>query len=356
MTDTPLGTGLIGYGMAGSVFHAPLIAAEPRLHLLAVASSRNEQIARELPGVRAVPDPNALIADPAIELVVIASPNASHVPLAEQALRAGKHVVVDKPFAIASADAQRLLELAATQRRVLSVFHNRRWDHDYLTLRRAVDDGLLGEIFQYEARYDRFRPQPKPGWRERPEPGAGVLYDLGAHLIDQALQLFGLPESVSADVQMQRAGAQADDWFQLRLRYGRRRVLLGASCLAAGPGPHFAVHGERGSFVKYGMDGQEAALKAGRRPGMPDWGDPSDAPAAQYTDADGHRRELPGERGAYERYYRGIAAAILDGAAPPVRAEEARDVIAVIEAAQRSSDERREIAPSPFPPAGNRGS
>ena len=342
--NTPVGTGLIGYGLAGSVFHAPLIGAESRLRLLAVASSRSEQIGHELPGVHAVADSDALIEDPAVELVVIASPNASHVPLAERALRAGKHVVVDKPLAITRVEAQRLVELANERDRLLSVFHNRRWDHDYLTLRRTVDEGRLGEIYQYEARYDRFRPQPKPGWREQPEPGAGVLYDLGAHLIDQALQLFGLPESVSADVQVQRTAAQADDWFQLRLRYGRRRVLLGASCLVAGPGPHFAVHGDRGSFVKYGMDGQEAALKAGQRPGMQGWGESADAPLARYTDATGHSEPLASERGAYERYYRGIAASILDGLPPPVHAEEACNVIAVIEAALRSSTERREIA------------
>jgi scyllo-inositol 2-dehydrogenase (NADP+) len=275
---------------------------------------------------------------------VIASPNACHAPLAEQALRAGKHVVVDKPFAIASADAQALIDLATERGLLLSVFQNRRWDHDFLTLRRAIDEGRLGEIYQYEARYDRFRPQPKQGWRERPEPGAGVLYDLGAHLIDQALALFGLPESVSADVQVQRAAARADDWFHLRLRYGRRRVILGASCLAAGPGPHFSVHGDRGSFVKYGLDGQEAALKAGLRPGMPGWGEEADDLRARYTDADGHHQALANERGAYETYYRGIAAAIRDGAPPPVRAEQARDVIAVIEAALRSAAEGRDIA------------
>jgi scyllo-inositol 2-dehydrogenase (NADP+) len=343
----PVGTGLIGYGLAGSVFHAPLILAEPRLRLHAVASSRGEQIGRELPGVRAVADSAALIADPAVELVVIASPNASHAPLAEQALRAGKHVVVDKPFAIASADAQRLIDLAAARGRVLSAFQNRRWDHDFLTLRRTIAEGRLGEVYQYEARYDRFRPQPKQGWRERPEPGAGVLYDLGAHLIDQALELFGLPESVSADVQVQRATAQADDWFHLRLRYGRRRVILGASCLIAGPGPHFSVHGDQGSFVKYGLDGQEAALKAGLRPGMPGWGEEPEELRARYTDAEGRSETLPHERGAYEAYYRGIAAAIRDGAPPPVRAEQARDVIVVIEAALRSAAEGREVALAP---------
>jgi len=342
---TRVATGLIGYGTAGAVFHAPLIQAEPRLRLDAVASSRAERIGRELPGVRALPDAGALLADPAIELVVVATPNASHFPLAARALEAGKHVVVDKPLAVDAAQAQALIDLAARHGRLLSVFQNRRWDSGFLTLRRVLAEGRLGEVASYEARFDRFRPQIKPGWRERAEePAGGVLYDLGAHLVDQALLLFGRPEAVEADVFAQRAQAVVPDGFELRLHYGRRRVRLGASSLMAGPGPQLAVHGERGSFLREGLDGQEAALRAGRRPGMPGWGEEPAAHAARFVDAQGHGAPLSNERGSYESYYRGIAASLRDGAPPPVRAEEARDVLRVIEAALRSSAERRTVA------------
>ncbi|KRF01946.1 oxidoreductase [Frateuria sp. Soil773] len=343
---SPIQTGLIGYGLAGSVFHAPLLLAEPCLRLAAIATSRAGQVRSDVPSARAC-EVDALLDDPAIELVVVATPNDSHVPLAARALRAGKHVVVDKPLAVRSAEAQQLIDLASRHGRLLSVFQNRRWDAGFLALRRAIEEDRLGDIASYEARFDRFRPQPKTGWRERDEPGAGVLYDLGAHLIDQALALFGLPELVDADVAVQRAQARVPDWFQLRLHYGRRRVLLGASTLMARPGPQLAVHGERGSFLQFGLDGQEAALKSGLRPGQPGWGALAAGGTLRLYDADGAEHVLDDARGAYEQYYRGIAASLRDGAPPPVRAEDARDTLRVIEAAMRSSAERRSVAVLP---------
>ena len=340
---TAVNVGLIGYGLAGAVFHAPLICAEPGLQLAAVVSRRAEQIAQELPGVAALADPQTLFEDPAIELVVIATPNDSHADLAARALKAGKHVVVDKPFTIHSRDADALIALAEQQQRLLSVFHNRRWDADFLTLRRYCEAGELGEIYHYEARFDRFRPAIKAGWREQPAPGAGLLYDLGAHLIDQALQLFGMPEAVDAEILAQRPQASVDDWFSLRLSYGSRRVLLGVSSLMAGPGPHFSVHGERGSFLSFGLDGQEPALKQGQRPGMPGWGE-SDNWQARYTDAEGQPHEVRREPGRCEAYYRGIVASLRHRTALDVTAQQARAVIGVIEAAQRSSDEARLVA------------
>ncbi|OHV08928.1 oxidoreductase [Kushneria phosphatilytica] len=337
-----LKTGLIGYGTAGAAFHAPLISAEPRLELTAVASSRAAQIAHDLPSATRT-DPTTLIEDPAIDLVVIATPNDSHAPLAEQALRAGKHVVIDKPFTVTSEESRALIALAQKHDRLLSVFQNRRWDGDFLTLRQLIDAHRLGEVLHYEAHFDRFRPVPKTGWRETTSPGAGVLYDLGAHLIDQAVQLFGLPEAITADVQTQRPQASVDDWFHLVLRYGRLRVILGASCLMAGPGPHFAVHGDRGSFIKYGLDVQESQLKAGQWPGQPGWGEEPEAQRGLYTDGEGHQRTMATERGRYEAFYAGIAAAVLEGAPLPVTAEQAHDVVRVIEAAHQSARERREI-------------
>lgn len=335
--------GLIGYGLAGAVFHAPLIRSVPRLRLAAIATRREGQVMTDHSGVAVHPTPEVLIAEPGIDLVVIASPNETHFPLARAALEAGKHVVVDKPFTNTSGEADELIELAARKGRLLSVFQNRRWDADFLTVRRCIEQGLLGEVASYEAHFDRFRPAIKPGWREQESPGSGILYDLGAHLIDQALVLFGPPRAVTADVLAQRPGARTVDYFHLTLDHGRRRVIVRSSTLVREPGPRFAVHGDGGSFLKHGIDGQEEALKAGKRPGMPEWGREDPRWSGTLVTADGERRTIESLPGAYEAYYEGIAAAILDGAPPPVRAEESRDVIRIIEAAMRSSSERRTI-------------
>ncbi|WP_438034324.1 oxidoreductase [Sorangium sp. So ce204] len=336
--------GLVGYGLAGAVFHAPLIRSVPRLRLAAIATRREGQVMADHSGVAVHPTPEVLIAEPGIDLVVIASPNETHFPLARAALEAGKHVVVDKPFTITSAEADELIALAARRGRLLSVFQNRRWDADFRTVRSCIEQGLLGEVASYEAHFDRFRPAIKQGWREQAAPGSGILYDLGAHLIDQVLVLFGPPRAVTADVLAQRSGARTVDYFHLTLDYGKRRVIVRSSTLVPEPGPRFAVHGDGGSFLKHGIDGQENALKAGTRPGVPEWGREDPRWFGTLVTASGERRVIESLPGAYEAYYEGIAAAILDGAPPPVRAEEARDVIRVIEAAMKSAAERRTIS------------
>lgn len=340
----PIPTGLIGYGTAGAFFHAPLIAAAGRLRLVAIGSRRTDDILRDFPEAKAYENPQDLIADPSIELVVIATPNESHASLARAALEAGKHVVVDKPFTLNAAEAEALIGLADQHGRMLSVFQNRRWDNDFLTVRRLVDDGRLGEIAYYEAHFDRFRPEIKQGWRETDAPGSGLLYDLGAHLIDQALVLFGMPRAITADVTRQRAAARADDYFHLVLDYGHRRVVLHASVLVRDPGPRYLVHGDGGSFVKYGIDGQEAALRDGRRPGSEGWGEDDPTLFGRFTDADGTVATIETLPGRYTAFYESVAAAIQDGAALPVEAREARDVIRVIEAAQISARERRTVS------------
>ncbi|MDF3980854.1 oxidoreductase [Luteibacter sp. PPL554] len=339
----PIPTGLIGYGTAGAFFHAPLIAAAEGLRLAAIGSRRRDDIRRDFPEARAYDDPRDLIADPAIELIVIATPNDSHASLAHAALEAGKHVVVDKPFTLDAASADALIDLARRHGRTLSVFQNRRWDNDFLTVRRLVDDGRLGEVAYYEAHFDRFRPEIKPGWRESETPGAGLLYDLGAHLIDQALVLFGMPLAVTADLTRQRAVARADDYMHLVLDYGRRRAVLHAAMLVRDPGPRYLVHGDGGSFVKYGIDGQEAALREGRRTGGRGWGEDDPARFGRFTDIDGSVSIIDTLPGRYTAYYDGVAAAIRDDAPVPVDPREARDVIRVIEAAQVSARERRTV-------------
>jgi scyllo-inositol 2-dehydrogenase (NADP+) len=287
-----------------------------------------------------------LLEDPAVELVVVAAPNAVHHELAAAALRAGRHVVVDKPFTLTTAEADELIELAEAGDRRLSVFHNRRWDGDFLTVRRCLDAGLLGEVSSFSSRYDRFRPAPKGGWKEAAVPGSGILYDLGPHLIDQALQLFGPPETVSADLRVQRPGVEALDWAHLVLGYGRLRVLLRAGMEVRDPGPRFEVHGDLGSFVKWGLDPQEAALRAGGRPGDPGWGsEPPDLHGTLTTEVAGLelRGRVTGVPGDYGAFYAAMAAAIAGDGPVPVAPAEARATIAVIEHALRSGREGRVV-------------
>jgi scyllo-inositol 2-dehydrogenase (NADP+) len=343
----PVGVGLLGYGLAGSGLHAPLIGAEPRLRLHAVASRRPEKVHRDVPAVRVVATPAALLEDPAVELVVVAAPNALHHQLAGAALRAGRHVVVDKPFVTSSAEADELIRLAEREDRLLSVFQNRRWDGDYLTVRHCVRAGLVGHVSTYIARYDRFSPHPLGGWREREEPGSGVLWDLGAHLVDQALQLFGLPTTVMADVGAQRPGALADDYFHVVLGYRELRAILHAGSLVRAPGPRFEVHGDKGSFLKHGVDPQARELESGGRPGDPGWGsDPEDRYGSLTTEVaglevTGRLATLPG---SYQSFYRGMASAILGEGPVPVAAEEARNTVRMLECALQSSREGRVVA------------
>jgi scyllo-inositol 2-dehydrogenase (NADP+) len=342
-----IGVGLVGYGLAGSALHAPLIGAEPRLRLHAVASRRPDKVHGDLPAVSVVATPAALLEDPAVELVVVAVPNALHHQLAGAALRAGRHVVVDKPFVTSSSEADELIRLAEQAGRLLSVFHNRRWDGDYLTVRHCVRAGLLGRVSTYIARYDRFAPHPLGGWREGEGPGAGVLWDLGAHLVDQALQLFGPPATVMADVGSQRPGARTDDYFHVVLGYRELRAILHAGSLVRAPGPRYEVHGDKGSFRKYGVDRQAAALEAGERPGDPGWGsDPEDRYGSLTTEVaglevTGRLATLPG---SYQSFYRAMAGAILGDGPVPVAAEQARDTVRVIESALQSSRDGRVVA------------
>jgi scyllo-inositol 2-dehydrogenase (NADP+) len=309
-----------------------------------VVTSRRDQVAKDLPGVAAVADINDVLGDPFIDLLVIASPSANHFEHATAALLAGKHVVVDKPFATTAREADELIDLAESQGLILTVFQNRRWDGDYLTARHCIEQGWLGKVFHYEVHFDRFRPQIKAGWREEPRPGSGILYDLGAHLIDQSLHLFGMPRAVTADIIAQRADAKVEDYFHLVLDYAPLRVILHSATLVPHPGPRFTVHGDGGSFLKYCLDGQEDALKQGLRPGEQQWGADQPEYYGELTPAGGTTRKVETLRGGYEKYYEFLAACLLTGTPPPVDAHDSRNGLLVIEAAQRSAAERRTIA------------
>ena len=339
-----LNAALVGYGYVGRVFHAPLLAHTDGIHLHTVVSSDAGKVHAELPSVRVVADPRQAFADDDIDFVVIATPNATHAALAMAALRAGRHVVVDKPFTTTLAEARQVAAVATETRRIASVFQNRRWDGDFLTLRQLVDTGALGEIVELHSRFDRYRPQVPDRWRERAEPGSGLWFDLGPHLLDQALQLFGTPQSIQADVGLQRDGAVVDDFFQATLHYGRLRVVLHASVLTSTANARFTVHGTLGSASMRGEDVQESQLKAGMAPGAPGWGVPL-LPAVVSRIDDGERRDtaIDGLAGDYRHYYAAMRDAILGDGPPPVSLEQALEVMSLLELGATSAHEGRTV-------------
>jgi len=335
---------LLGYGYAGKTLHAPLIRSVPGLRLTTVMSSRAVQVKAELPDVAVVKSADEVVADHAVDLVVIATPNDTHFDLAHRALAAGKHVVVDKPFTITPEEASALIAQAKPTGRLLSVFHNRRWDADFLTVRQLIAGGDLGDVVHFESHFDRYRPVIQNRWRDGPGPGAGIWFDLGSHLVDQALQLFGPPAAVFGDLALQRPGAVAVDYFHVLLRYPRLRVVLHGSNLVAETVRRFEVHGTSGSFVKYGLDTQEDSLKRGEHPGGPGWGgDPRDGVLTAWIDGAPQVRHVPMIPGNYPAYYEGVRGAIEAGAPNPVPPKEALAVMNVLELAARSAAEGREV-------------
>lgn len=351
MHSDPLRVGLVGYGYAGKTFHAPLIAAVPGLRLAAVSSHGPQRVKADWPDAEVLPDARALLQRDDLDLIVIASPNDSHFPLARAALAAGRHVVVDKPFTLMLAEARELAALAHARRRLLSVFHNRRWDGDFLTLRELDRSGALGRIVNLESAFDRYRPQVRERWRESAAPGGGLWFDLGPHLLDQALQLFGWPRSISLAQAVLRDGGQADDWFQARLDYPGRRVVLRASMLAAAASPRFVVHGTGGSWVKLGLDPQEDALKAGQRPQwppQPGWGEERNVSLITRPCGEALRTDhWPLAAGCQAAYYAAVHDALRGDGPNPVPPHEAVAVMALLELGRRSAHEGRALPCGP---------
>jgi predicted dehydrogenase len=342
----PVRVALIGYGLAGRVFHAPLIRHTPGLELHTVVVRDTARLHTELADVRVVSPIDPVLADGAIDLVVIATPNDTHAPLAEAALAAGKHVLVDKPFALDAMQAGRVLATAAKAGRIATAFHNRRRDADFLVLRDLIETGALGTIRELHSHFDRFRPQVPDRWRDRAGPGAGLWLDLGSHLADQALQLFGQPDVVQADITAQRSGAHSDDWFHVVLRYPQHRVILHAGSLVADAGLRFAAHGSRGSYIKHGLDPQEQALREGRTPGMTGWGrDPR--PGMLTTIVEGHTTQRPTDErhGDYPAFYASLRDAIRSGAPAPVSGEEILMLMRVLDAGFASAARGCAVAP-----------
>ncbi|WP_024801302.1 Gfo/Idh/MocA family oxidoreductase [Nocardia sp. BMG51109] len=336
-----LGVAVIGYGLAGAVFHAPLVAAEPRLRVAAVVTSserRAEQARREHSGARVVPTADELFADPAgVDLVVVATPNRTHAPLATRALAAGLPVVVDKPFALTAAEGEQMIAAAERAGRLLTVFQNRRWDSDFRTVRRLIEDGSLGAVRRFESRFERWRPVPKGGWREvgGAAEGAGILYDLGSHLVDQALHLFGPVAGIYCELDSRRDGVPTDDDAFLALTHvSGVRSHLWMSAVAPQLGPRFRVLGSDSGYVSYGLDPQEEALRSGRRPdGRKPWGT-VDSENWGLLGTEGDVHPTPSEPGDYPAFYAAMADALLDGLPVPVDPWDAVAALQVLEQAR----------------------
>jgi scyllo-inositol 2-dehydrogenase (NADP+) len=349
--------GLIGFGLAGRSFHAPVIRAVPGLRLAAILQRKGSEAGDAYPDVRVARSLDELLAIPELRLIVIASPNETHYPFARQCLAAGKDVVVDKPFATTLAEAVDLVQFAKQSGRLLTVYQNRRYDGDFAAIRELVAGGTLGRIVRFETNYDRFRPHLRPNaWREQSVPGAGILFDIGPHLIDHALLLFGRPEAITAEARTERDGALADDAFDIFLHYPRgMRAALRSSILAVAPRPRFVLLGTQGAFFKQTFDPQENNLRRGYIPKDAPWGAETEENWGVLTLADAAgastQRRIPSHTGDYRDYYANVRDVLLGQATPVVTSEQALDVMRALELARESSSKRCTI---PWPDAAAR--
>ena len=335
----PINTALCSYGMSGLVFHGPLLEAHPGYKVSKILERTKHESKDKHPGSQVVRNFDDIIDDPAIELVVVNTPDHLHVDMATRAMEAGKHVVVEKPFTLLTSEAEQLIEIAEKHGVILSVYHNRRWDGVYRTVKEVLASGKLGRMVDFEVHFDRFRNYIKASWKDQAN-GTGTLYNLGSHLVDQALTLFGMPDRLFCDTRMLRDGALTDDSYDLWLHYPDFKCMLRSSYLVREPGPSFMIHGTEGSFLAWGTDPQERDLKDGLIPGSEGWGmDPSFSHARIHTDFEGKHIEgdYPLLAGNYMEYYDNIYEAIRNDATLEVTAQQAKDVIRIIEAAYESS-------------------
>jgi predicted dehydrogenase len=341
-----LNVGIVGFGLSGQVFHAPFIDVNPHFNLHTIVTS-GTLAGEKYPSVKITSSFDELLANPEIDIVIVCSPNALHFPHASAALQAGKHVIVEKPFTVNSAEAQNLIEIANEAGKYVFPFHNRRWDSDFLTIKYLIAQGLLGKVVDYESRFDRFTPSIKrAGWKYQQKEGGGTLFDLGIHLIDQTVSLFGTPEGVFCRLFNQREGSVTDDSFDLKLIYPDLNVTLKASVFVKEPGPRFQVHGTQGSFVKYGLDCQESQLKLNTKPGTKGFGiEPISQRGILNTgllgkEFRGRYKTLPGD---YMEFFNNVYSVIANGTEMAIKPEDALLNIRIIEAARKSDQEKKSI-------------
>ena len=348
--DNKIRTGIIGFGLSGRVFHAPFVDIVDGFELSKISTTNINSIniaQVRYPSTTIVSDGQDIIDDNNIDLVIVTSPNTVHFSWAKAALLANKHVVVEKPFTVTFAEAQKLVELSKEKEKILTVYHNRRFTSDTKTVKKILASGLLGEVVDYETHFDRFRPEPKEGaWREDALPGSGIFYDLGSHLIDQSLYFFGMPQAVTAHIQAVRPWAKADDSFDVKLHYPTHTATLKSATLAKIPGPTYQIHGTKGSFIKYGLDVQEENIDKGDIPNTPDWGmEPEAIWGTLKAECEGIEicSVIESEKGDYRDYFINLRDAIWGKAQIAVTAEEGANVMKIIELAIQSDKERRTI-------------
>lgn len=342
--STVIHVGLVGFGLSGRYFHAPFLSVNPRFKLKKIASSRPDAVRAFDPAIEWVATPEELFADEAIDLVFICSPNETHVSYARQALERGKHVVVEKPFALHEHEAVSLLELAAKQGLMATAYQNRRWDSDFLTVKKLLAEGALGTLLDYECRYDRFTPVPPnaQSWKEQSGVGRGNLYNLGPHLLDQALQLFGKPDTVQGIVRIIRPNSDVYDCFDIRLGYTDKVVRVESNLMHYHNQLRFSLHGTEGSFLKGGLDVQEERLRVDQLPNQPNWGmEPEDRWGTLYRD--GKAATIPSELGDYTPFYNNLYEVMVNGATPAVTPADIQLVARVIDLAMESQQTQRTI-------------
>lgn len=339
-TNKKIKTALVGFGKSAMTFHLPLLECINGYEIASIVSSRKDVVKSRLPNVEVYKNLNEMLTKSEIDLVIITTPNQLHYPQAKESILAKKHVVVEKPFVLNSLHGEELIELANKNNIKLSVYHNRRWDAGYLTLKKLVENGELGKINLYEARYDRYKPEVVDRWREQDIDGAGILWDLGSHLIDQALQLFGQPEDIISDTAIQKAGGKSIDYFHIVFKYPMHRVILRSSSLTQNKTIHITTQGEKGTFIRHNLDPQEESLKNGYSPKWEKWGIDNIENTFIYKN-DGNKTNINVEKGCYEKYYKLLARAIKNNESVPVLPKDALDVVKIIH--QIESNHRKHI-------------
>lgn len=340
----PINTAICSFGLSGRVFHAPFICINPGFNFYAVLERTKNLAQEKYPNVKTYRTLEDMLTDDLVELVIVNTPNTTHYDYTKKAIEAGKHVIVEKPFTITVTEGNELISLAKKQNKKLSVFQNRRYDSDYRTIKKVVEAKLLGDLVEVEMHFDRFKDVlgPKPH-KENPGPGTGSLYDLGSHLIDQALQLFGMPRQIFADIKIMRPISKVDDYFELLFYYEKMRVRIKSSYIVREPLPGYIFHGLKGSFIKPKTNIQEEMLESGKVPGNKDWGtEPESEKGLLHTVIDGKeiKEYITSEQGNYGDYYDGIYEAIRNGKPVPVSAEDGLKVIQIIEAAYSSNEKK----------------
>lgn len=339
-------TGIFSYGMSGMVFHAPLLHTHPDFLIKKILQRNSDSAKERYPDIELARDYRELLDDPEIELVIVNTPDHTHYEFARESLEAGKHVIVEKPFTLTVEEGEKLIYLAGKKNRMLSIFQNRRWDGDFLTVKRIVEERLLGRLVEYESHFDRYRNYIKENWKEDPACKSGTLYNLGSHTIDQVLVLFGMPEYVNADIRILREGGKVDDSFDIRLGYRDIKVTVRGGYLVREQGPRYILHGTEGSFLKSGIDPQEEKLTQGYFPDEPDWGiETMENWGILNTTFNGlhFRGKIETLPGAYPDYYTNIYNVLVSGRKLEVKPDEALNVIKIIQAAYQSSKSKKSI-------------